>query len=119
MNGRRRRQSRATAVLGLDDLRRNARQRARRAESRHQGTAIGRFSLPSTVYTFPSNAIMSVTQRNQGATMSAVIDRPRGLTPTIGGSTYVKPSEMDWKPTRFEKVSIKVLYEDAERGCRA
>ena len=58
--------------------------------------------------------------------MSAVIDRPHGLTPTIGGSTYVKPSEMDWKPTRFEKVSIKVLYEDAERGemtlsysCRA
>ena len=26
------------------------------------------------------------------------------------------PSEMDWRPTRFEKVSIKVLYEDAERG---
>ena len=23
---------------------------------------------------------------------------------------------MDWKPTRFEKVSIKVLYEDPERG---
>ena len=48
--------------------------------------------------------------------MSEVLDRPRGLTPTIGGSTYVKPSEMDWKPTRFERVSIKVLYEDADRG---
>jgi hypothetical protein len=48
--------------------------------------------------------------------MSIVVDRPRGLAPTIGGSTYVKPSEMDWKPTRFEKVSIKVLYEDPERG---
>jgi anti-sigma factor ChrR (cupin superfamily) len=23
---------------------------------------------------------------------------------------------MDWKPTRFEKVSIKVFYEDNERG---
>ena len=23
---------------------------------------------------------------------------------------------MDWKPTRFEKVSIKVLYENPERG---
>ena len=44
--------------------------------------------------------------------MNAVPDRPPGLVPTIGGSTYVKPSEMDWKPTRFEKVSIKVLYED-------
>ena len=48
--------------------------------------------------------------------MSVVVDRPRGLVPTIGGSTYVKPSQMDWKPTRFEKVSIKVLYEDPERG---
>jgi anti-sigma factor ChrR (cupin superfamily) len=48
--------------------------------------------------------------------MSIVVGRLRGLAPTIGGSTYVKPSEMDWKPTRFEKVSIKVLYEDRERG---
>jgi anti-sigma factor ChrR (cupin superfamily) len=44
------------------------------------------------------------------------ISRPQGLNPTIGGSTYVKPAEMEWKPTRFEKVSIKVLYEDRERG---
>ena len=48
--------------------------------------------------------------------MSAVLDRPPGLLPTIGGSIYVKPSEMNWQPTRFEKVSIKVLYEDPERG---
>jgi len=48
--------------------------------------------------------------------MSIVLDRPRGLAPTIGGSTYVKPSEMAWQPTRFEKVSIKVLYEDPARG---
>ena len=48
--------------------------------------------------------------------MSVVLDRQRGLVSTIGGSTYVKPSEMDWKPTRFEKVSIKVLYENPDRG---
>ena len=48
--------------------------------------------------------------------MSVVLDGSRRLVPTIGGSTYVKPSEMDWKPTRFEKVSIKVLYEDPVRG---
>jgi quercetin dioxygenase-like cupin family protein len=23
---------------------------------------------------------------------------------------------MDWKPTRFEKISIKVLYENADKG---
>lgn len=49
--------------------------------------------------------------------MSATtLDRPRALAPTLGGSTYVRPSDMDWKPTRFDKVSIKVLYENAERG---
>jgi anti-sigma factor ChrR (cupin superfamily) len=47
---------------------------------------------------------------------TTIIDRPRGLAPTIGGSTYVKPSEMEWKPTRFGNVSIKVLYEDPQRG---
>jgi anti-sigma factor ChrR (cupin superfamily) len=53
---------------------------------------------------------------DQGVTVSIVLDKLLRLAPTIGGSTYVKPSEIDWKPTRFEKVSIKVLYEDRERG---
>ena len=48
--------------------------------------------------------------------MSVALDRPRGLAPTIAGSTYLKPSEMDWTSTRFEKVSIKVLYENPDRG---
>lgn len=48
--------------------------------------------------------------------MSAALDRPRGLAPTIGGSIYVRPSDAEWKPTRFEKVSIKILYESPERG---
>ena len=48
--------------------------------------------------------------------MSVVLDRAGRLAPTIGGSTYVKPSEIDWKPTRFEKVSIKVLYENPDSG---
>ena len=38
------------------------------------------------------------------------------LEPTPHGSTYVKPDEIDWKPTQFEGISIKVLYEDAARG---
>lgn len=48
--------------------------------------------------------------------MSDVLDRPSAVAPTIGGSTYIRPSEIEWRPTRFDKVSIKVLYEDAERG---
>lgn len=35
---------------------------------------------------------------------------------TIGGSTYVRPQEMEWKATQFEKTWIKVLYEDKEKG---
>jgi quercetin dioxygenase-like cupin family protein len=36
--------------------------------------------------------------------------------PTIGGSVYVKPQDMEWKPTQIDKVSIKVLYENKELG---
>src|SRR6266700_6106000 len=43
--------------------------------------------------------------------------RPRiGAQPTIGGSTYVKPQAMEWAPTQFPGISIKVLYEDKEKG---
>lgn len=48
--------------------------------------------------------------------MNDLPERSHDLVPTEGGSTYIKPSEMEWRPTRFEKVSIKVLYEDAKRG---
>ena len=38
------------------------------------------------------------------------------LQPTIGGSTYVDPSTMDWMPSQFEKIAMKVLYRDEEKG---
>jgi anti-sigma factor ChrR (cupin superfamily) len=38
------------------------------------------------------------------------------LEPTAGGSTYVAPAAMEWKPTQFAGIRIKVLYEDAARG---
>jgi anti-sigma factor ChrR (cupin superfamily) len=38
------------------------------------------------------------------------------MVPTVGGSIYVRSDEMDWRPTQFDKVSIKVLYEDKEKG---
>ncbi len=36
--------------------------------------------------------------------------------PTPNASTYVKPSEMEWKPTQFDGISIKVLYQDNVKG---
>ncbi len=36
--------------------------------------------------------------------------------PTPGGSVYVKPEDMDWKPSQFEGVQIKVLYERPDIG---
>jgi anti-sigma factor ChrR (cupin superfamily) len=48
--------------------------------------------------------------------MTDIADKPHKLEGTVGGSTYIKPVQMDWKPTRFEKISIKVLYEDTEKG---
>lgn len=38
------------------------------------------------------------------------------LEATPSGSTYVKPQETEWKPTQFEGISIKVLYEDPAKG---
>ena len=48
--------------------------------------------------------------------MTDIADKPRKLEGTVGGSAYIKPAQMDWKPTRFEKISIKVLYENADKG---
>jgi len=42
--------------------------------------------------------------------------KTRRMQPTLGGSTYVQPSGMEWTPTQFEKVSIKVLYENKTVG---
>ena len=39
-----------------------------------------------------------------------------GLAPTPNGSTYVKPQDMDWKPSQFEGIEIKVLYENKQLG---
>lgn len=36
--------------------------------------------------------------------------------PTPKGSTYVRPQDMHWKATQFEKVWIKTLYENKEKG---
>ena len=39
-----------------------------------------------------------------------------GNDPTYGASTYVKPQDIEWQPTRFEGIEIKVLYHDADKG---
>ena len=38
------------------------------------------------------------------------------VEPTIGSSTYIKPQDIEWGSTPFEGISIKVLYEDREKG---
>ena len=34
------------------------------------------------------------------------------LQPTPGGSTYVDPEQLEWQPSQFDKISIKVPYRD-------
>jgi anti-sigma factor ChrR (cupin superfamily) len=50
--------------------------------------------------------------------MKHAVRKPKSesLKPTVNASTYVRPQEMDWKPTQFEKTWIKVLYEDKAKG---
>lgn len=38
------------------------------------------------------------------------------VEPTINGSTYVDPKKIDWSPSQFEGIQIKVLYEDKAKG---
>lgn len=48
---------------------------------------------------------------------SPTAERLQGhLAPTPDGSVYVNPEAMPWKPSQFEGIEIKVLYEDKARG---
>ncbi len=38
------------------------------------------------------------------------------IGPTIGGSTYIDPKAIAWRPSQFPGISIKVLYEDKAAG---
>jgi len=38
------------------------------------------------------------------------------VEPTPVASTYVKPAELEWKPSPFPGIQIKVLYEDKAKG---
>ncbi len=38
------------------------------------------------------------------------------VTPTPGGSTYVDPAGIEWGPSQFPGIAIKVLYEDKAAG---
>ncbi len=48
--------------------------------------------------------------------MATAKPRAPKMKATPGGSTYVRPGEMEWRPTQFDKVWIKVLYEDKPNG---
>ncbi len=39
-----------------------------------------------------------------------------GAQPTPSASTYIDPTALEWQPTRFDGIHIKVLYEDNARG---
>jgi quercetin dioxygenase-like cupin family protein len=48
--------------------------------------------------------------------ISGGVKRKPKQEPTIGGSTYVRPQDMEWQETSFDKVWLKVLYEDKAKG---
>ena len=39
-----------------------------------------------------------------------------GSKSTPNASTYVKPQDIEWQDTRFDGISIKVLYQDKEKN---
>ncbi len=38
------------------------------------------------------------------------------IEPTIGGSVYVDPKQIEWGPSQFEGIQVKVLYENKDEG---
>ncbi|HIA77930.1 MAG TPA: anti-Sigm factor, ChrR, partial [Gammaproteobacteria bacterium] len=36
--------------------------------------------------------------------------RKSKVEPTVGASTYVDPEQIQWQPSQFEGIQIKVLY---------
>ena len=38
------------------------------------------------------------------------------LQPTVNGSTYVDPGQLEWQPTQFDKIAMKVLYRNEAEG---
>ncbi len=38
------------------------------------------------------------------------------LEPTPNGSVYVDPKQMEWVPSQFENIAMKVLHRDDEEG---
>lgn len=60
---------------------------------------------------------MARTNHNSNSQTAPVTERLQGhLEPTPNGSVYVNPAAMAWKPSQFEGIDIKVLYEDKARG---
>ena len=43
-------------------------------------------------------------------------DELGSIVPTPNGSVYVKPQDMEWTPSQFEGVDMKLLYQDVEKG---
>lgn len=56
---------------------------------------------------------MPTTESEMTATANRLTGR---LSPTIGGSTYVDPQTMDWQPSQFDNIAMKVLYRDEANG---
>ena len=38
------------------------------------------------------------------------------VEPTKNGSTYVDPATIEWMPSQFDGIQVKVLYEDKAKG---
>ena len=49
-------------------------------------------------------------------TVKTAVKRKPKVEPTVGGSTYVKPDRLEWKPSPFKGIQIRVLYEDKAKG---
>jgi anti-sigma factor ChrR (cupin superfamily) len=64
----------------------------------------------------PQTAAQRKTAAKTAPKKAPQTKRSLKLVPTPGGSTYVKPDKMAWKPTPYKGIQIKILYQDKARG---
>ena len=98
------------AQLGRDVRRAHRAERGRR----DFGDAVPRArAAPAALGPRIPRALITLKERT---VKKAATARKTKVQATVGASTYVRPQEMAWAPTQFEKVYMKVLYQDKAKG---
>jgi quercetin dioxygenase-like cupin family protein len=74
-----------------------------------EAARVGGKGVSGSEVSYPEGTMMTTTADSE--------QRLRGkLQPTPNGSTYVDPEKLEWQPSQFDKIAMKVLYRNEAEG---